>query len=150
MCYTHHYMRYYDWISLQWRHNGRDSVSNHQPRDCLLNSLFGADQRKCQSSASLAFVRGIHRGPVNYPHKEQVMRKMFPFDDVIIFVMISCDNLFKHHIVIFFSGNRHLPMMSACIWFSAKSLPEETLMFIYTKLFERFLLLRKIKLLFEM
>ena len=29
----------------------------------------GADQRKHQSSASLAFVRGIHRGPVNSPHK---------------------------------------------------------------------------------
>ena len=28
-----------------------------------------ADQRKHQSSASLAFVRGIHRGPVNSPHK---------------------------------------------------------------------------------
>ena len=28
-----------------------------------------ADQRKHQSSVSLAFVRGIHRGPVNSPHK---------------------------------------------------------------------------------
>ena len=41
----------------------------------------GADQRKHQSSASLAFVRGIHRGPVNSPHKWPVTRKMFPFDD---------------------------------------------------------------------
>ena len=43
-----------------------------------------ADQRKHQSSASLAFVRGIHRGPVNSPHKWTVTRKMFPFDDVIM------------------------------------------------------------------
>ena len=43
-----------------------------------------ADQRKHQSSASLAFVRVIHRGPVNSPHKWLVTRKMFPFDDVII------------------------------------------------------------------
>ena len=43
-----------------------------------------ADQRKHQSSASLAFVRGIHRGPVNSPHKGPVTRKMFPFDDVIM------------------------------------------------------------------
>ena len=43
-----------------------------------------ADQRKHQSSASLAFVRGIHRGPVNSPHKWPVTRKMFPFDDVIM------------------------------------------------------------------
>ena len=43
-----------------------------------------ADQRKHQSSVSLAFVRGIHRGPVNSPHKWPVTRKMFPFDDVIM------------------------------------------------------------------
>ena len=42
------------------------------------------DQRKHQSSASLAFVWGIHRGPVNSPHKWPVTRKMFPFDDVIM------------------------------------------------------------------
>ena len=44
----------------------------------------GADQRRHQSSASLAFVRGIHRWPVNSPHKGPVTRKMFPFDDVIV------------------------------------------------------------------
>ena len=43
-----------------------------------------ADQRKHQSSVSLAFVRWIHRGPVNSPHKWPVTRKMFPFDDVIM------------------------------------------------------------------
>ena len=43
-----------------------------------------ADQRKHQSSAWLAFVWGIHRGPVNSPHKWPVPRKMFPFDDVIM------------------------------------------------------------------
>ena len=44
----------------------------------------GADQRKHQSSVWLAFVRGIHRWPVNSPHKRPVTRKMFPFDDVIM------------------------------------------------------------------
>ena len=44
----------------------------------------GEDQRKHQSSAPLAFVRGIHRGLVNSPHKWPVTRKMFPFDDVIM------------------------------------------------------------------
>ena len=43
-----------------------------------------ADQGKHQSSASLAFMREIHRGPVNSPHKWPVTRKMFPFDDVIM------------------------------------------------------------------
>ena len=44
----------------------------------------GADQRKDQNSAALAFVRGIHRWPVNSPHKGPVTRKMLPFDDVIM------------------------------------------------------------------
>ena len=42
------------------------------------------DHIKHQSSASLAFVRGIHRGPVNSPHKLPVTRKMFPFHNVIM------------------------------------------------------------------
>ena len=44
-----------------------------------------AGQRKHQSSTSVTFVRGIHRWPINYPHKGPVTRKIFPFDDVIIF-----------------------------------------------------------------
>ena len=32
--------------TLQWRHNGRDSVSNHQPHDCLLNHLFRRSSKK--------------------------------------------------------------------------------------------------------
>ena len=43
-----------------------------------------ADQTKYQSSASLAFVWGIHRIPVNSPHKRPVTRKIFPFDDIIM------------------------------------------------------------------
>ena len=66
-------------ITLQWRNNERDDVSTHWSHDCS-----GADQRKHQSSASLAFVRGIHRWPVNSPHKWPVTRKMFPSDDVTI------------------------------------------------------------------
>ena len=42
-----------------------------------------ADRRKHQRSASLAFVRWIHRSPVNSPHKWPVTRRMFPFYDVI-------------------------------------------------------------------
>ena len=53
-----------------------DSVSDHQPHDCLLNRLFWR--------RSLAFVWGIHRWQVNSSHKWPVTRKMFPFDDVIM------------------------------------------------------------------
>ena len=44
----------------------------------------GADQRKHQSSAPLAFVGRIHRSPVNSHQKRPVTRKMCPFDDVIM------------------------------------------------------------------
>ena len=53
-----------------------------------------ADQRKHQSSTSLAFVRGIHWGPVNSPHKWPVTRKMFPFDDVIMFMLVTAVCIF--------------------------------------------------------
>ena len=48
----------------------------------------GADQRKHQSSASFAFVRGIHGWPVNSPHKGSVTRQIFPFDNVIVNTVI--------------------------------------------------------------
>ena len=44
----------------------------------------GADQRKHQSSAWLAFVKGIHRSSVNSLHKGPVTREMFPFPGVIM------------------------------------------------------------------
>ena len=47
------------------------------------------DHRKHQSSASLAFVQGIHRWPVNSPHKGPVTRKTFPFDDIIMCVLAT-------------------------------------------------------------
>ena len=57
----------------------------------------GADQRKHHSFASLAFVGGIHRWPVNSPHKGPVTRKMFPFDDVIMKTALHTQN--ELHIV---------------------------------------------------
>ena len=63
-----------------------------------------ADQRKRQSSASLAFVRRINREPVNSPHKWPVARKMFPFDDVIMKLGI-------------WTGVLKNLVSSYCIWF---------------------------------
>ena len=45
----------------------------------------GTDERKHQSSTSLAFVQGIHRWLVNSPYKGPITWKMLPFDDVIMF-----------------------------------------------------------------
>ena len=46
--------------ALQWCHNERDGVSNHQPHDCLLYRLFRRRSKKTSKFiASLAFVRGM-------------------------------------------------------------------------------------------
>ena len=94
-------------LLLWWRwmasHRGNDLITgifcNHHYNDVIMgvmasqitsltivySSIYSdADQRKHQSSASLAFVLGIHRGPVNSPHKWPVLLKMFPFGDVIM------------------------------------------------------------------
>ena len=56
------------------------------------------DQRKHQSPASLAFVRGIHQRPVNSPHKWPVTRKMFPLHDQTSSCRISVTS-FKRNII---------------------------------------------------
>ena len=54
------------------------------------NVCSGVDQRKHQSSASLAcVVMGIQRWPMNSPHKGPVTMRMYPFDDVIMDTDVS-------------------------------------------------------------
>ena len=73
-----------------WPYHYSDVIMSMMPSQITGVSIVystvcsGEDQRKPQSSASLAFVRGSHQWPVNSPHKEPVTRKMFPFDDVIM------------------------------------------------------------------
>ena len=81
--------RCFDARSLQWCHNGGDGVSNHQRLDYLLKSLFRCRSKKHESSETLALVRGIHRWPLNSPHKGPKSLKMFPFDGVIMCVNLS-------------------------------------------------------------
>ena len=50
----------------------------------VYSTVYSSADKKHQSPSSLASVRGIHRGPMNSPHKGPVTRKMFPFDDVIM------------------------------------------------------------------
>ena len=97
-----------------------DAISAHHYDDVIMGAMASqitsltivystvysdAYQRKHQSSASLAFVRGIHRGPVNSLHKWPVTRKMFPFHDVVM-----CLNnglaLSRHQSVVYISEAR--------------------------------------------
>ena len=68
----------------------------------------GRNQRKQQSSASLAFVRGIHRWPVNSPHKGPVIQKMFPFDDIIMNYIKLSPGSWKSETHIMYTRNEKL------------------------------------------
>ena len=66
-----------------------------------------ADQRKHQNSASPAFVRGIHRRPVNSPHRWPVTRKMFPFDDVNMECQIDMTPHGQYVMILAYSDEDH-------------------------------------------
>ena len=71
-------------ITLQWRHNGPDGISNRQPYDCLLNRLLRHRSKKTSKLRITGLCAGNSPGSVNSPHKGPVTRKMFPFDGVIM------------------------------------------------------------------
>ena len=100
------YILYFCVDALEWRHNG--PIASQITSLTIVYSIVysDADQRKHPSSASLAFVRVIHRGPVNSPHKWPVTRKMFPFDDVIMVIVYLCTK-FNAGFVNLCSKNRH-------------------------------------------
>ena len=71
-------------MTLYWRHNDHDGVSNHQPHGCLLNRLFRRISKKTSKLRVTGLCVGNSPGPVNSPHKGPLTRKMFLFDDVIM------------------------------------------------------------------
>ena len=74
-------------VPLQWRHNGRDIVSNHQPYDCLPNRLFRRRSKKTSKLRVTGLCVGNSPGTGEFPHKWPVTRKMFLFDDVIMLII---------------------------------------------------------------
>ena len=53
--------------SLEWRHNGRDSVSNHQPHDCLLNRLSRCRSKKTSKPRVTGLCVGNSPGTGEFP-----------------------------------------------------------------------------------
>ena len=84
-------------LSLHWRQNDHDGVSNHQPHGCLLTGL-------CV---------GTSPGPVNSPHKGPVTRKLFPFDDVIMPSHRNSD---------YFQTHVKIADTISCTWFQITSI----------------------------
>ena len=54
-------------ISLQWCHNGRASVSNHQPHDCLFNRLFRRRSKKTSKLRVTGLCAGNSPGTGEFP-----------------------------------------------------------------------------------
>ena len=70
--------------TLQWRHNGQDGVSNHQPHDCLLNRLFRCRTKKTPKLRVTGLCAGNSPVTGEFPGQWPATRKMFPFDEVIM------------------------------------------------------------------
>ena len=70
--------------ALQWRHNGRDCVLNHQPHDCLLNRLFRLRSKKTSELRVTGLCEGNSPGTGDFPAEMASNAEMFPFDDVIM------------------------------------------------------------------
>ena len=72
----------HSWQTLQWRHNERHGVSNHQPRDCYLNL-----RRRSKKTSKLR-VTGLCEGnsPVTdeFPAQRVSNAENASFDDVIM------------------------------------------------------------------
>ena len=70
--------------SLQWRHNGRNGVPNHQPHHCLLNRLFRRILKKASNFRVIGPVSGNSPVTGEFPAQMASNAEMFPFDDVIM------------------------------------------------------------------
>ena len=69
------------------------AMASHQRLHCFLNSLFRHKSKKTQSSASLAFVSGLHRWLVDSPYGFSIHRvnnaDFFPLDDIILLCVFN-------------------------------------------------------------
>ena len=54
-------------LPLRWRHNGRDSVTNHQPNDCLLDRLFRRKSTKTSKLCAIGYCAGNSPVTVEFP-----------------------------------------------------------------------------------
>ena len=68
----------------QWRHNGRDRVSNRQPHDCLLSRLIRRRSKETSKLRVTGLCAGKSPGSGEFPAQMASNAIFFSFDDVII------------------------------------------------------------------
>ena len=92
-----HVIRYADWITLPWRHNGRGCVSNHRPHDCLFNRLFRRRSKKTSKLRVTGLCAGNSQGTGEFPAQMASNAENFPFDDGIMKteVKVQCVRMYS-------------------------------------------------------
>ena len=94
---------WYQWIAYPAKIHNNDVIMSTMASQITSVSIVcstvcsSADQRKHQSSASLAFVNGIHRWPFDSPHKGPLTRKMSPFHYVTVWFYVASWLYGTHH-----------------------------------------------------
>ena len=84
------YKMHSDWLTGKWGSSHSNDVimsmmaSQITSRVIVYSTVYSSPDERKHQSASMAFVRGSHRCPVNSAHKRPVTQKMFPFDDVVM------------------------------------------------------------------
>ena len=58
---------WYTPLPLEWRHNGRNGISNHQPHDCFLNHLFRCRSKKTSKLSVTCLCAGNSPGTGEFP-----------------------------------------------------------------------------------
>ena len=106
-------------FSLHWRHNDHDGVSNHQSHGCLLNRLFRRRSKITSKLRVTGLCVGNSPGPVNSPHKGPVTRKMFPFDDVIMWgkPRVAGPGMGIIYVLFDISKSKQRIRQSSCMWY---------------------------------
>ena len=69
---------------LQWRHNERDGISNHQSHDCLLSRLFRHRSKKTWKLRVTGLCEGNSPVTGEFFAQKPVTRKMLSFVSVIM------------------------------------------------------------------
>ena len=76
-------------LALQWRHNDRDGVPNHQPYDCLLKRLFRCRSKKTSKLRVTGLCEGNSSVIGEFPAQRASNAEFFPSDDVIVVSQVS-------------------------------------------------------------
>ena len=71
-------------LPLQWHHDGRDGVSNHQPHHFVLNGLFRRRSKEPSKLRITGLCAGNSPETGEFPAQVASNAEMFPFDDVIM------------------------------------------------------------------